>query len=151
MFVCVYVDVPWPMFVGHVFGRSDVRVSDRILRVSFALDEHTNASVIYGTTNLAIHHYRFHNSGAGAEGARPTVVEAAEGRLHIGGWRDWWFHIWYNISYHIWLQKWCRNSYNPSGRIIEFSGRIIDIPSVNGIKISSNRENTRFHQRPKPP
>ena len=30
--------------------------------------------------------YGFHNSGAGAEGARPTVVEAAEGRLHNGGW-----------------------------------------------------------------
>ena len=40
-----------------------------------------------------------------AEGARPTVVEAAEGRLHIGGWRDWWFHIWHNISHHIWLQN----------------------------------------------
>ena len=41
---------------------------------------------IHGTINLTIHHYGFHNSGAGAEGARPTVVEAAEGRLHIGGW-----------------------------------------------------------------
>ena len=41
---------------------------------------------IYGTINLTIHHYGFHNSGAGAEGVRPTVVEAAEGRLHIGGW-----------------------------------------------------------------
>ena len=48
---------------------------------------------IYGTTNLAIHRYGFHNNGAGAEGARPTAVEAAEGRLHIGGWRDWLFHI----------------------------------------------------------
>ncbi len=36
--------------------------------------------------NLTIHHYGFHNSGAGAEGARSTVVEAAEGRLHNGGW-----------------------------------------------------------------
>ena len=36
---------------------------------------------------LPIRHYGFHNSGAGAEGARPTVVEAAEGRLHNGGWR----------------------------------------------------------------
>ena len=35
---------------------------------------------------LAILQYGFHNTGAGAEGARPTVVEAAEGRLHIGGW-----------------------------------------------------------------
>ena len=42
-------------------------------------------SAIYGTINLTIHHYGFHKSGAGAEGARPTVVEAAEGRLHIGG------------------------------------------------------------------
>ena len=33
-----------------------------------------------------IHQYGFHNSGAGAEGALPTVVEAAKGRLHIGGW-----------------------------------------------------------------
>ena len=31
------------------------------------------------------HHYGFHNSGAAAGGARPTVVEAAEGRLHHGG------------------------------------------------------------------
>ena len=30
--------------------------------------------------------YEFHNNGADAEGARPTVVEAAQGRLHIGGW-----------------------------------------------------------------
>ena len=29
-----------------------------------------------------------HNSGAGAEGARPTVVEAAEGRL-LDGWLGW--------------------------------------------------------------
>ena len=43
-------------------------------------------SAIYGTINLTIHHYGFHNSGAGAESARPTVVEAAEGRLHNGGW-----------------------------------------------------------------
>ena len=64
---------------------------------------------ISGTTNLAIHQYGFHNSGAGAEGARPTVVEAAGGRLHIGGWRDWWFHIWYNTSYHIWLQNGAEN------------------------------------------
>ena len=41
---------------------------------------------IYGTTNLAIHNYGLHSSGAGAEGALPTVVEAAEGRFHIGGW-----------------------------------------------------------------
>ena len=41
---------------------------------------------IYGTIKLTIHHYGFHNSGAGAEGACPTVVEAAEGRLHNGGW-----------------------------------------------------------------
>ena len=52
------------------------------------------ACTIYGTTTLAIQHYGFHNSGAAAEGAAPTVVEATEGRLHIGGWRDWWFHIW---------------------------------------------------------
>ena len=37
--------------------------------------------------HLPIHHYGYHNSGAGAEGARPTVVEAAEGRLHNGGWK----------------------------------------------------------------
>ena len=44
-------------------------------------------SWLYGyVCNLSIHHYGFHNSGAGAEGARPTVVEAAEGRLHNGGW-----------------------------------------------------------------
>ena len=36
---------------------------------------------------LPIHHFGFHNSGAGAEGARPTVVEAAEGRLHNGEWK----------------------------------------------------------------
>ena len=35
---------------------------------------------------VPIHHYGFHSSGAGAEGARPTTVEAAEGRLHNGGW-----------------------------------------------------------------
>ena len=29
-------------------------------------------------------HKGIHNSGAGAEGARPTVVEAAEGRLLYG-------------------------------------------------------------------
>ena len=34
-----------------------------------------------------------------------TTTEAAEGRLHIGGWRDLWFHIWYNIFYHIWVQN----------------------------------------------
>ena len=33
---------------------------------------------------LPIHHCGFHNSGAGAEDARPTVVEAAEGRLQSG-------------------------------------------------------------------
>ena len=46
-------------------------------------------SWLYGyICNLSIHHYGFHNSGAGAEGARPTIVEAAEGRLHNGGWKD---------------------------------------------------------------
>ena len=39
-----------------------------------------------GTSNLAIHHYGSHTSVAGAEGARPTVFEAAEGRFHIAGW-----------------------------------------------------------------
>ena len=44
-------------------------------------------SWLYGyVCNLSIHHYGFHNSGAGVAGARPTVVEAAEGRLHNGGW-----------------------------------------------------------------
>ena len=41
---------------------------------------------INGTINLTIHDYGFRTSGAAAEGARPTVVEAAEGRLHNGGW-----------------------------------------------------------------
>ena len=42
---------------------------------------------LYGyVCRLPIHHYGFHNSGAGAEGARPTVVEVAEGLLHNGGW-----------------------------------------------------------------
>ena len=36
---------------------------------------------------LPIHHYGIHNSG-GPPKAAPTVVEAAEGRLHIGGWGD---------------------------------------------------------------
>ena len=40
---------------------------------------------------------------------RATAVEAAEGRPHIGGWRDWWFHIWYKISCHTWLPKRFRN------------------------------------------
>ena len=31
-------------------------------------------------------HNGFHNSGAGAEGACPTVVDVAEGRLHYGWW-----------------------------------------------------------------
>ena len=42
---------------------------------------------LYGyVCRLPIHQYGFHNSGAGAEGASSTVVEVAEGRLHIGGW-----------------------------------------------------------------
>ena len=37
-------------------------------------------SGLYGyVCNLSINHYGFNNSGAGAEGARPTIVEAAEG------------------------------------------------------------------------
>ena len=28
----------------------------------------------------------FHKGGPAAEGRRPTFVEAAEGRLHYGGW-----------------------------------------------------------------
>ena len=31
---------------------------------------------IYGTINLTIHHYEFHNSGAGAFGTPPIVVES---------------------------------------------------------------------------
>ena len=43
---------------------------------------------LYGhACRLSIHHYGFHNNGAGAGGARPIVVEAAEGRLHNGGWK----------------------------------------------------------------
>ena len=35
---------------------------------------------------LPIPHNGFHNGGPAAEGRWPTVVEAAEGRLHYGGW-----------------------------------------------------------------
>ena len=35
---------------------------------------------------LTIQNYGIQNSGAGAEGAGPTVVEAAGGRLHNSGW-----------------------------------------------------------------
>ena len=43
---------------------------------------------LYGyVPSLSIHHYGFHNSGAGAEGARPTIVEAAEGRLLNARWK----------------------------------------------------------------
>ena len=31
-------------------------------------------------------HNGFHKGGAAAGGRRPTFVEAAEGRLHYGGW-----------------------------------------------------------------
>ena len=85
---------------------------------------------IYGTTNLAIHQY-----GGGLRPPPPQWGGRLRrpphcGGIHNGGWRDWWFHIWYNISYHIWLQKWCRNWYHPSGRSINYSGRIIAQPSV---------------------
>ena len=61
-----------------------------------------------------------------ADGARPTVVEAAEGRLHIGGWWDEWFHIWYNMSYHIWPHFFAEIN-DPSGRNIDqfCNGRVI--------------------------
>ena len=36
-------------------------------------------------------HKGIHNRGSGAEGARPTVVEAAKGRLLYGGWLSAWF------------------------------------------------------------
>ena len=43
---------------------------------------------LYGyVCRLSIRHCGFHNRGAGAEGTRPIVVEAAEGRLHNGGWK----------------------------------------------------------------
>ena len=36
--------------------------------------------------HLPIHHNGIHNNGGAAEGGPPIVVEAAEGRLHYGGW-----------------------------------------------------------------
>ena len=44
---------------------------------------------LFLTIYLPIHHYGIHNSG-GPPKAAPTVVEAAEGRLHNGGWGDKW-------------------------------------------------------------
>ena len=35
---------------------------------------------------LPIQTHGIHNDGAGAFGARPIVLEAAEGRLHMSGW-----------------------------------------------------------------
>ena len=35
---------------------------------------------------LPMPHNGFHNGGRAAEGRPPTVVEAAEGRLHYGAW-----------------------------------------------------------------
>ena len=50
-----------------------------------------NVSEAFHPLDLAIHlpiqHYGIHNSG-GPPKAASTVVEAAEGRLHIGGWGD---------------------------------------------------------------
>ena len=41
---------------------------------------------LYGCVcRLYFHYYGFHNNGPGAEGACTTVLEAAEGRLHISG------------------------------------------------------------------
>ena len=43
---------------------------------------------LYGyVCRLSIHHYGFPKNGAHAGGTRPIVVEAAEGRLHNGGWK----------------------------------------------------------------
>ena len=62
-----------------------------------------------------------HNSGAGAAGAWPTVLEAAE-------WRDWRFHIWYNIFHHVWSQN----------------GAAIDIPSKRIIGPNGTGAHTRL-------
>ena len=44
---------------------------------------------LYLAISLPIHHYGIHNSGGPLKVA-PTVVEAAEGRLHNGGWEEKW-------------------------------------------------------------
>ena len=62
-------------------------------------------------------------TAAGAEGARPTVLEeAAEGRLHISGWQDWWFHIYGTIYPTISGSKNGFKIDNPSEGTIDYSG-----------------------------
>ena len=81
---------------------------------------------IYGTANLAIHHYGFHNSGAGPEGARPMwrLPKAASMLVdgEIGG-------SIYGAKYStISGSKHGAETDNHSERIIVLSGRIIDHP-----------------------
>ncbi len=70
-------DTAGPLY--HRLGRVLIQ---RIRRISFMWRIRRISSGAIQYHYHKWHHYGFHNSGGAAEGGPPSVVEAAEGRLH---------------------------------------------------------------------